>query len=185
MWLPTSLLLLASASANAYQFIGTDAYGYHNGVAPNTLDRVINTDEFDRHQTRIDAGRTEYRRQKRATMTFNRAWKVLLKTTVGSKNIYGDYGNGIPTKIKAFAKVGSADEAARDFYSLLPTQVKQVPVGLAGKVGNKGILLHTSEPPYISLNDVYRENKISIRYFETSAQAENRLRKWKELFRMQ
>ena len=185
MQLPTSLLLLtsASAAATAYQYINTAAYGY--GVAPTFPNRIIHNDEFGKHQRPyMDVHQTTYRRQKRATIAFNRAWKVMLKTTVGYQNIYGDYGEGI-MKIKAFAKVGSADEAARDFYSLMPTHIEQVPHDLMGEVGNKGILLNLSEPPNIILKDMYRESQISISYFETFAQAENRLRKWKERFRMQ
>ena len=58
-------------------------------------------------------------------------------------------------KVKHFVKVGTTDDALKDFYSLSPTEVRRESYGLVGKVGNQDVLLmppaSPGRPPVLQL----------------------------------
>ena len=151
MTLSLLFLLLASASAlpKDHQVI--------TGANPDGDDpfnpRGIISDVNKRH-THIDAGKTTYRRQKRATTAFLRAWRRLLKTTKGDGSINTNTDmNGVPMQGNVFTKDGSIHDAIRDFYSLGPRNIEHRPYVLTGDVGNKAILLRFTSPPTITVMD--------------------------------
>lgn len=119
----------------------------------------------------IDAHQTTYRRQKRAVTAFFRAWKQILKTTIGFQRVYNNVG-GVYIQGKTFAKVGTLSDARNDFYSLGPRNVEPRPYGLSGEVGKKLVILKTT-PPNIAVMDIDSPKFAprAIVYFEAIAQA--------------
>ena len=80
-------------------------------------------------------------RQKRAFSPFQRAWKAILKTVYGSRTLLFE-----GKEIKLYAKVGTTDDALKDFIALNPNSVIQDALGMRGQVGNQVIELRTLSP---------------------------------------
>ena len=170
-----SLLFLLLAAATAFtDDHQTNAGAYPDGVDPNIPYLIIHSLRFKKHhQTLIEARKTTNLRQKRTVSVFFRAWKRLLKTTIGFQKLYNNIG-GVFVQGRTYLKVGSLDNARRDFHSLGPTNIEQRPYGLSGEVGNKLVLLR-SNPTQIVVLDIDSPKLFprAIEYRETFAEANN------------
>ena len=149
MSLSLLFLLLASATAVADDH---RTHSYPGGADPNVPYPIIHSGGFNKHITYTDAGQTSYRRQKRGVSAFFRAWKRLLRTTIGFQTVYANIGGGF-IQGKKYLKVGSLDDAIQDFHSLGPTNIEHRTYGLSGEVGKKFILLR-SNPTQIGVYDM-------------------------------
>ena len=127
-------------------------------------------------------------RQRRAFMSvnvaFRKAWKAILQTTMGSS-----YG----FEEKIFVKVGSMNDAMKDFMFLRPTQIVHADPdgGLRGYVGNQVVELEedfTGQPVLKIFSGetargygVSNSNKIerSIIYFKDATEARGILDAWR------
>ena len=170
MSLSLLFLLLASATAAADDH---HTHPHPGGVDPNVPYPIIHSDGFNKHH--IDAGQTTYRRQKRGVSAFFRAWKRLLKTTIGFQTFYANIG-GKFIQGKHYLKVGSLDDARRDFHSLGPKNIEQISSGLIGDVGKKLVLLRSNiyPPRIVVLNeDSPKLIQRTIEYRETFAEVNN------------
>ena len=167
-----SLLFLLLAAATAFtDDHQTIAGAYPDGVDPNIPYQIIYSLRFKKHhQTLIEARKTINLRQKRTVSVFFRAWKRLLQTTIGFQTVYNHIG-GIVIQGKTYLKIGSLDDASKDFYSLRPRNVEQKQQGLSGEVGNKLILLR-SNPTQIVVLDIDSPKLVprTIEYRETFAE---------------
>ena len=77
------------------------------------------------------------RLNKRAVSSVLRAWAELVKTTLGFRLV--QFPSGV--KGKFFVKVGTSQDALRDFYSLRPTGVSREGNALVGEAGNQYVTL--------------------------------------------
>ena len=116
--------------------------GFGTAVQQNNDQVEFNRDQYF-YGRNFPAGLTSDRgysntQQKRALSPFAQAWKALLKTTIGYRRM-----PLLGTEHKIFAKIGSLEQAKRDFLSLGPTDVVKKGYGYKGQVGNEVIELHT------------------------------------------
>ena len=124
-------------------------------------------------------------RQRRAVISFNaaflKAWKAILKTTMGSTFRLNE---------KAFFKVGTLDDAMKDFISFRPKGIfNDARFGsLQGYVGNQVIKIETNfiNEPVITIYSRHSERgpipygkHRSIYYFKNQEEAEKYLRELK------
>ena len=181
MRLPISILvslvfIVAEPQADA------GVYRFHD-VKPSLSNRIFHRGGLDKHYTLTAVPQQTYQRHKRAMTSFAYAWVKLLKTTWGVRKI-----NHQGFEVKEFAKIGSVEDATKDFYSLGPKFVEEDAFGLNGQVENKFIMLTGCTanpcqlPPVILLADSDSPKNVirSVSYFQTSAQAQ--LYKWKVQF---
>ena len=128
--LTLALLLLVSCSvaktddANPHYHSHVDSRGSVRGL------EIYRTDKETKPSLRD--------RRKRAISPFLRAWKSLLNTVYGSRRFTLD-----GKEIQLFAKIGTTEDALRDFISLNPKSVIQDAYGMRGQVGNQLIELRT------------------------------------------
>ena len=76
------------------------------------------------------------RRRERVISFFARKWRALLKTTSDVRIVKDSLTEG-----KIYYKIGTPFDAAKDFDSLRPVDVESVYSGVAGRVGNQGLML--------------------------------------------
>ena len=191
--LPTSLMLsLVHCIVASNQDGVMDTL--HGNLGSNHFGEETYSRDLENYRISDDTNRRRnyMYRQKRTFSLFKSAWKSILKQSLGFVRII-DADN---VERKLFLKVGTIDNAVEDFYSLGPTQIKQVEDrgGLAGLVGNQVILLKTADfyaHPLLyvtngktssSFFDIHSPNKIerAMVYVEDIADAKSLLRKWRD-----
>ena len=132
---PVLLLLLGSCIAAWQNNDKSEMYRDHRFYGRLYPAELINDHAYT--GTRL----ARYQRQKRAFSPFQQAWKAILKTTIGYRRM-----PVLGSERKFFAKVGTNEQAKKDFLSLEPKDVVQTGYGLKGHVSNEIIELHTRAP---------------------------------------
>ena len=86
-------------------------------------------------------------------------------------------------KIKYFVKVGTTDDAFKDFYSLRPTGVRREGFQSVGQVGNqKVVLLQPPSPDLAPVLNLAGPSRRLILYAETTDAAQFMLQKYADIF---
>ena len=145
----------------------------------NTFVHADDSNKFHGDISYIGARQVYTLRQKRGTTSVFRLWAELLKTTLGSRWVKFHGGNNVMT----FIKVGTLDDAVKDFKLLGPTRVKQEGNTLLGQAGDKAIELKlpsdTTRPKlYLGRN---KYDSGLIYYVETPEDAQWLLRELKKM----